>query len=191
VIVVYGMISSPDGTFHSWRYRLWMTFWLSAAILGPMVWIESARTRDFVHDYEKWIAWLSVIAMLVFVARGQWVILKTLFHHFMQGNYTVKRFQPADRALPRLCITGRPLLVRPDHRGWRSSALIRSSCRGSPAHWVRPLSSRITARIDLGHRGAPPQEGREPSGSGVSVHLLLELMAVTLCLNTGRARPVA
>jgi hypothetical protein len=92
VIVVYGMISSPDGTFHSWRYRLWMTFWLSVAILGPMVWIESARMRDFVHDYEKWIAWLSVIAMLVFVARGQWVILKTLFQHFMQGNYTVKRF---------------------------------------------------------------------------------------------------
>jgi hypothetical protein len=92
VIVVYGMISSPDGTFHSWRYRLWMTFWLSAAILGPMLWLESLRIRNFVHDYEKWIAWLAVIAMLAFVVRGQWVILKTLFRHFVQGNYTVKRF---------------------------------------------------------------------------------------------------
>jgi hypothetical protein len=92
VIVVYGMISSPDGTFHGWRYRLWMTFWLAVAILGPMVWIESARLRAFVHDYEKWIAWLSVIAMLVFVVRGQWAIMKALFRHFVQGNYTVKRF---------------------------------------------------------------------------------------------------
>jgi hypothetical protein len=24
-----------------WRYRLWMTFWLLVAILGPMLWIES------------------------------------------------------------------------------------------------------------------------------------------------------
>jgi hypothetical protein len=92
VIVVYGMISSRDGTFEAWRYRLWMTFWLSAAILGPMVWIESIRMRSFVHDYEKWIAWLSVIAMIAFVVRGQWEIVKLLFRHFVQGNYTVKRF---------------------------------------------------------------------------------------------------
>jgi hypothetical protein len=92
VIVVYGLISSQDGTFAHWRYRLWMTFWLAAAILGPMVWIESVRMRVFVHDYEKWIAWLSVVAMIAFVVRGQWVILKALFWHFVQGNYTVKRF---------------------------------------------------------------------------------------------------
>jgi hypothetical protein len=92
VIVVYGMISSRDGTFAAWRYRLWMTFWLSAAILGPMLWIESLRVRVFVHDYEKWIAWLSVLAMIAFVVRGQWEIVKLLFRHFMQGNYTVKRF---------------------------------------------------------------------------------------------------
>src|ERR1700686_336415 len=76
VIVVYGMISSRDGTFEDWRYRLWMSFWLSVAILGPMVWIESVRMRSFVHDYEKWIAWLSVVAMIAFVVRGQWVIVK-------------------------------------------------------------------------------------------------------------------
>jgi hypothetical protein len=92
VIVVYGMISSQDGTFHSWRYRVWMTFWLSVAILGPMVWLESLRLRTFVHDYEKWIAWLSVVAMMAFVVRGQWVIVKALFRHFVQGNYTIKRF---------------------------------------------------------------------------------------------------
>jgi hypothetical protein len=92
VIAVYGMISSRDGTFAAWRYRVWMTFWLSAAILGPMVWIESIRMRSFVHDYEKWIAWLSVIAMMAFVVRGQWVVVRLLFRHFMQGNYTVKRF---------------------------------------------------------------------------------------------------
>jgi hypothetical protein len=92
VIVVYGMISSRDGTFDVWRYRLWMTFWLAVAILGPMVWLESLRMRAFVHDYEKWIAWLSVIAMIAFVVRGQWVIVQALFRHFVQGNYTIKRF---------------------------------------------------------------------------------------------------
>jgi hypothetical protein len=92
VVVVYGMISCRDGTFDAWRYRLWMTYWLSLAILGPMVWIESPHLRAFVHDYEKWIAWLSVIAMIAFVVRGQWVILKALFRHFVQGNYTIKRF---------------------------------------------------------------------------------------------------
>jgi len=92
VIVVYGMISSRDGTFDAWRYRLSMTFWLSVAILGPMVWLESLRMRAFVHDYEKWIAWLSVVAMIAFVVRGQWVIVKALFQHFVQGHYTIKRF---------------------------------------------------------------------------------------------------
>jgi hypothetical protein len=46
----------------------------------------------FVHDYEKWIAWLAVVAMITFVVRGQLEILKTLFRHYMQGNYTIKRF---------------------------------------------------------------------------------------------------
>jgi hypothetical protein len=92
VIMVYGMISTRDGTFEAWWYRLWMTFWLSAAILGPMVWLESIHMRVFVHDYQNWIAWLSVIAMIAFVVRGQWVILKALFRHFVQGHYTIKRF---------------------------------------------------------------------------------------------------
>jgi hypothetical protein len=91
VIVVYGMITSRDGTFVAWRYRLWMTFWLSAAILGPMLWIESVRLRTFVHDYQQWIAWLAVVTMVAFVVRGQWVILMALFRHYMQGHYTVKR----------------------------------------------------------------------------------------------------
>ena len=90
-IVVYGLISSPDGAFDTRRYRLWMTFWLSAAILGPMLWIESARLRTFVHDNQQWIAWLSVITMIAFVVRGQWVILAALFRHYMQGHYTVRR----------------------------------------------------------------------------------------------------
>jgi hypothetical protein len=92
VIVVYGLSSSEDGTFHSWRYRLWMTFWLSAAILGPMVWVESRWLRNFVQDYQNFIAYLAVITMIAYVARGQWVILKALFHHFMKGNYTIRRF---------------------------------------------------------------------------------------------------
>jgi hypothetical protein len=92
VIVVYGMISSRDGTFDALRYRVWMTFWLSVAILGPMMWLESLRLRTFVHDYQNWIAWLSVIAMIAFVVRGQWVIVITLFRHFVQGHYTIRRF---------------------------------------------------------------------------------------------------
>jgi hypothetical protein len=92
VVIVYAMVSSRDGTFTDFRYRAGLTFLLSAAILGTMVWLISATLRDFVHDYEKWIAWISVGVMLLFVIRGQWAVAKALFRHYLQGNYTVKRF---------------------------------------------------------------------------------------------------
>jgi hypothetical protein len=92
VLIVYGMVTSANGTFDSWRYRLWMTFWLSAAILGPMVWFESETVRAFVHDWEKWIAWSSVVVMLLFVAKGQREVAKTLFLHYVRGNYSIRRF---------------------------------------------------------------------------------------------------
>jgi hypothetical protein len=92
VVIVHGMVSSKDGTFLAWRYRAGMTVWLSVAILGTMVWGASSTVRGLVHDYEKWIAWTSVVFMIVFVVRGQWVIAKALFRHFIQGNYTIKRF---------------------------------------------------------------------------------------------------
>ncbi|MFI5011516.1 MAG: hypothetical protein ACHQAY_04125 [Hyphomicrobiales bacterium] len=92
VVIVHAMVTSKDGTFLAWRYHAGMMMWLSAAILGTMVWGASPAVRRIVHDYEKWIAWISVGFMIVFVARGQWVIAKALFWHFLQGNYTVKRF---------------------------------------------------------------------------------------------------
>jgi hypothetical protein len=92
VLIVYGMVTSVDGTFHTWRYRLWVTFWLSAAILGPMIWVESEAVRAFVHDWEKWIAWSAVVAMILFVAGGQREVATTLFLHFVRGNYSVRRF---------------------------------------------------------------------------------------------------
>jgi len=92
VLIVYAMVSSANGTFNTTRYRLWMGFWLSVAILGPMVWFESESLRTFVRDWEKWIAWSSVAAMLLFVVKGQRAVAKTLFLHYVQGNYSIKRF---------------------------------------------------------------------------------------------------
>src|SRR6266567_1517462 len=92
VLIVYGMVTSANGTFDTLRYRLWTTFWLSVAILGPMVWVESDIVRAFVYDWEKWIAWSSVVVMILFVVKGQREVAKALFLHFVRGNYTVKRF---------------------------------------------------------------------------------------------------
>ncbi len=92
VVIVYGLVSSPDGTFTSWRYRKGMMLLLSASILGTMVWLASATVRAAVHDYEKFIAWIAVAGMLLYMVRGQWTIAKVLFQHFLQGNYTIKRF---------------------------------------------------------------------------------------------------
>jgi hypothetical protein len=92
VVIVYGMVSSPDGTFTARRYRLGMTWLLSAAILGTMIWLASATVRALVHDYEKFIAWIAVGGMLLYMVRGQWTVAKALFRHFLHGNYTIKRF---------------------------------------------------------------------------------------------------
>lgn len=92
LVMVYGLVSSQDGTFTAFRYRLGLAVLLSAAVLGTMVWLISATVRGIVHDYEKWIAWTSVAIMLLFVVRGQWAVAKALFRHYLQGNYTIKRF---------------------------------------------------------------------------------------------------
>jgi len=92
VVIVYGMVSSPDGTFTARRYRLGMTLILAAAILGTMVWLASATLRQLVHDYEKFIAWIAVAGMLLYMVRGQWTVAKALFWHYLQGKYTIKRF---------------------------------------------------------------------------------------------------
>jgi hypothetical protein len=92
VLLVYGMVTSKDATFVSWRYRIWITFWLSVAIVGPMVWTESVLVRNFVATYQNWISWVAVVAMLAYVVQGQLFIAKELFKRFIEGNYSVKRF---------------------------------------------------------------------------------------------------
>ena len=91
-LVVYGMINSRDGSFDTWWHRLWALFWLSVAVLGVMAWSDSATLRQFVQQWEKWISWSAVVAMLVFVVRGQLAVAKQLFRHFLEGNYSIKRF---------------------------------------------------------------------------------------------------
>jgi hypothetical protein len=93
VLTVYGMVASKDGTYDTWWYRLRMTFWLSVAIMGPMVWISSVHLQVFVHDWEQLIAYASVAVMIAFVIWGQGVAAKELFRHYVQGHYTVKRFR--------------------------------------------------------------------------------------------------
>jgi hypothetical protein len=92
VLIVYAMVTSVNGTFNTLRYRLWTGFWLSVAILGPMVWFESGPLRTFVHDWEKWLSWSTVVVMILFVVKGQRAVAKTLFLHYVHGNYSIKRF---------------------------------------------------------------------------------------------------
>lgn len=93
VILVYGMVTSADGTFDSPRYNWWMGFWAGVPIIGAMIWLANPSFQKFVYDYEALIAWSSVIIMVVFVAKGQLAVMKALFKHFLLGNYTLKRFR--------------------------------------------------------------------------------------------------
>src|SRR6185369_17081422 len=92
VLVVYALSTSADGTFDTRRYRLWALFWLSIAILGPMIWVESGILQTFVRNYEKVITYSSIALMVLFVVKGQLQVAKVLFRHFMDGNYSIKRF---------------------------------------------------------------------------------------------------
>src|SRR6266700_2405350 len=83
------MVTSANGTFDTLRYRLWTTFWLSVAILGPMIWVESDIVRAFVYDWEKWIAWSSVVVMILFVVKGQREVAKALFLQAALGTLGV------------------------------------------------------------------------------------------------------
>jgi hypothetical protein len=89
VLIVYGISSSKTGTFDT---LLWIRFWLSVIVIEPMVYVESMTLQQFVVDYEKWIAYSSVAAMILFTIFGQRVAARKLFDHFMSGKYTIKRF---------------------------------------------------------------------------------------------------
>jgi hypothetical protein len=67
VLLVYGISSSKTGAFDTLWYRLWILFWLSVVVIGPMVYVESGTLQQFVADYEKWIAYASVAMMILFV----------------------------------------------------------------------------------------------------------------------------
>ena len=92
VLIVYGISASKDGTFDTTWYRLWILFWLSVAVMGPMMYVESPAAQDFVNEHQQLIAYSSVAMMILFVIYGQRVAAKTLFNHFVSGNYSHKRF---------------------------------------------------------------------------------------------------
>jgi hypothetical protein len=92
VLIVYGISSSKTGTFDTLWYRLWILFWLAVVVIGPMVYVGSRTLQAFIADYEKGIAYSSVVVMILFVIYGQRVAASTLFNHFVSGNYSIKRF---------------------------------------------------------------------------------------------------
>jgi len=92
VLVVYAISASKDGTFDTTWYRVWILFWISTAVIGPMIYVESTKLQSLVQNNERIISYSSVAAMILFVIYGQRVAAKTLFHHFMNGNYSLKRF---------------------------------------------------------------------------------------------------
>jgi|GEM_PF-1771895 len=91
VLMVYGMVAKDTATFYGSWHRGWILFWISVTILLPMIVTDNPSLRWFVHDYEKWIAWIAVAVMFLFVWKGQWSTAKTLFKHYVEGNYSVKR----------------------------------------------------------------------------------------------------
>lgn len=91
VLMTYALTLSVDGTFTSWKFKLWLTFWLSVAIIGPMLWMGNEGLRNFVQVWEKSLSGSAIVAMIAFVIRGQLEVAKSLFRHYLQGNYTVKR----------------------------------------------------------------------------------------------------
>ena len=91
VLVAYGLVSAEDGELNSWWHLGWITFWLTVTGVGTMTWYESPGFRDFIHDHEKWISYLSVATMLAFAIKGQGTVARTLFNHFLEGHYSVKR----------------------------------------------------------------------------------------------------
>ncbi len=91
VLMVHGISASRNGTFDSWWYRLWILFWLSVAVMGPMVYVESIHLQEFVATNETIISYSSVAIMVLFVIYGQRVAANTLFKHFVSGNYSLKR----------------------------------------------------------------------------------------------------
>jgi hypothetical protein len=92
VLLCYALVHSRDGTFSSLRQRIWVTFWFGVAIVGPTVWLREAPMRHFVEDWQTYIAWSTIAAMLAFVVLGEHVTAKELFRHYLKGNYSFRRF---------------------------------------------------------------------------------------------------
>jgi len=92
ILGVHGLVSSADGTFNTWRYRFWVGFWLAFFGIGAMVWTHSVLLQTFVTEFEKPIAWSSVVLMIVFMVRGQLSVARELFRHYLIGSESVKRF---------------------------------------------------------------------------------------------------
>lgn len=92
VLLVYSMATTATGTFNTWRHKLWLGFWLSVFMIGPLIWASSPALVRFVEAHETWIVWFSVAVMVLFVVKGQFEVAKALFKHFILGNYTLKRF---------------------------------------------------------------------------------------------------
>lgn len=91
VLLTYVLATSADGTFNTKRHMLWLMFWLTVLMLGPFIWAKNPAVSAFIDAHETWIAWSSVVMMILFAIRGQRAVAVALFKHFLDGNYTVKR----------------------------------------------------------------------------------------------------
>lgn len=92
VLLAYALVHSKNGTFDSPRQKFWIMFWFAVTIIGPTVWMKEESVRTFVEVWQTWIAWSTIVLMFGLLVFGQHVTAKELFKHFMDGNYTFKRF---------------------------------------------------------------------------------------------------
>ncbi len=90
-LTAYAMTLSVGGALDTKRIRSWGAFWVAVIMIGTMVWTQYPEVRSIVREWEKFISTISVVAMLLFLVKGQWSVAKQLLAHYFRGNTTNKR----------------------------------------------------------------------------------------------------
>jgi hypothetical protein len=93
VLITSALSSTKDGTFDHMGFRAGKIFWIAFVTLVPIFWMDNTWLRDLVRSNEAIVSWISILFMLFFVWKGQLSVLKSLFTHFLRGNYSVRRLK--------------------------------------------------------------------------------------------------
>ncbi len=90
-LLVYGLISSPEGRLDTPRIQNWSMFWIGTVFLGIMIWTLYPSIRGIVRKYEFYIVYASIIGMLLLLV-AQAGMARQLYQYYRYGGDTNKRF---------------------------------------------------------------------------------------------------